>query len=739
MSELEVDQHKEETETATSINDQEEFFDATDDEKDFFEKIQRVCTPPPTKRICTEDLRDSELKLSEEDDFSIGTNDKHSDDLDNSKLDEDELLKNDKDSENLADMLEKLVDDIESEEILKDTTELTNGNEATPSLSTEDKDEDNVDSGSENGNTTSSIPEASATELKKTLEETNDSIVDCMMKDLITNGPNDEIQEVIEENKKVIEDNTEVNTENTEVNQIMHDNETEDVVMESVDKDKSNDASVEEIIILEDNLVNEQETNETNDAPPSEGINEELILEVNNEVNKTEQIKSHQEIVPFPLPFLQNYSKACGKLTFEQLEQLVVEKVAELIVYRSDNSALRATQDKQEKVIESLQRRLNHLAKQYTDMEMIHSRVLKDLETRNEGIVTPVKITRAVGLQVYQPQIRRATPTVPLASASKGTQKRPAEEEIPSSTVESPPSNTNGVKRKTIHKITPMRPPLTDKEKANLEIEELKEEQLIRINAIKNVANKNAKLIIPANITVTPIANKTIFVQENDSTGRVMLKQVQQSKSTENNQRVVPTKTQKKNANTSIDLTDDMEDGASQSVSGKVVVAQEQPPALVYRGNAQLNKLNKPTTTYYVKASATVNPVIRVPLRNVHPAPLPSINLPFSIAGKKKIPPRPSIRISNVRSGIIISWSVALEPDVHAEIHSYQIYAYEETPAAPSTENWRHVGDVKALLLPMAVTLTQFQEGQKYHFAVRAIDVHKRMGAFSLPKTWSEK
>ena len=59
-----------------------------------------------------------------------------------------------------------------------------------------------------------------------------------------------------------------------------------------------------------------------------------------------------------------------------------------------------------------------------------------------------------------------------------------------------------------------MRPPLTDKEKANLEIEELKEEQQIRINATKNVANKNSKLVIPSNITVTPIpvASKTIFV-----------------------------------------------------------------------------------------------------------------------------------------------------------------------------------------------------------------------------------
>ncbi|XP_073968529.1 fibronectin-III type domain-containing protein windei isoform X2 [Rhodnius prolixus] len=96
-------------------------------------------------------------------------------------------------------------------------------------------------------------------------------------------------------------------------------------------------------------------------------------------------------------------------------------------------------------------------------------------------------------------------------------------------------------------------------------------------------------------------------------------------------------------------------------------------------------------------------------------------------------PPKPTLRICKNSTGIMLSWN--FEVDLPTTIRKYQVYAYQE--GAPvevcKTEMWKKVGDVDALPLPMACTLTQFKEGHKYFFVVRAIDVNTRIGDFSLP------
>lgn len=130
--------------------------------------------------------------------------------------------------------------------------------------------------------------------------------------------------------------------------------------------------------------------------------------------------------------------------------------------------------------------------------------------------------------------------------------------------------------------------------------------------------------------------------------------------------------------------------------------------------------------------------LMRVPqnsnLRLRHPAPLPESKRQIQSPLWKSIPPAPDLKISKVGNGIVISWKIdGYLHNKYEEIASYQLYAYQESTALPKTEMWKKIGDVKALPLPMACTLTQFMSGFKYYFAVRAVDIRSRIGPFSLP------
>ena len=102
-----------------------------------------------------------------------------------------------------------------------------------------------------------------------------------------------------------------------------------------------------------------------------------------------------------------------------------------------------------------------------------------------------------------------------------------------------------------------------------------------------------------------------------------------------------------------------------------------------------------------------------------------------------KTPPKPTASIVVVQDGIVLSWNMCLD-DNTAKIDNYELFACQD--GAESTNPpimWKKIGIVKALPLPMACTLTQFSAGNKYHFAVRAVDDQERAGPFSDPCTIS--
>lgn len=100
----------------------------------------------------------------------------------------------------------------------------------------------------------------------------------------------------------------------------------------------------------------------------------------------------------------------------------------------------------------------------------------------------------------------------------------------------------------------------------------------------------------------------------------------------------------------------------------------------------------------------------------------------------KEPPPKPSVSIAVVTSGIVLSWNMPLE-DKHAPVMNYQLFALQDGSSTETVHQWKKIGVVKALPLPMACTLTQFLPGNKYHFAVRGTDELGRLGPFSDPCT----
>lgn len=117
----------------------------------------------------------------------------------------------------------------------------------------------------------------------------------------------------------------------------------------------------------------------------------------------------------------------------------------------------------------------------------------------------------------------------------------------------------------------------------------------------------------------------------------------------------------------------------------------------------------------------------------IPPNPPPVARASPTVHGKDA-PPKPSVSIAVVTSGIVLSWNMMLEGR-HAPIMNYQLFALQDGGTPENGHQWKKIGVVKALPLPMACTLTQFLPGNKYHFAVRATDETGRLGPFSDPCT----
>ncbi|KAM3864752.1 activating transcription factor 7-interacting protein 1-like [Diretmus argenteus] len=108
-----------------------------------------------------------------------------------------------------------------------------------------------------------------------------------------------------------------------------------------------------------------------------------------------------------------------------------------------------------------------------------------------------------------------------------------------------------------------------------------------------------------------------------------------------------------------------------------------------------------------------------------------------SEAAQTSPPQQPQLKLVPSQTGIVLSWCVSETDRSCATVDSYHLYAFHQDNASSNNaaqQHWKKIGEVKALPLPMACTLTQFQSGSTYHFAVRAKDIYGRYGSFCEPQ-----
>ncbi|XP_041640735.1 activating transcription factor 7-interacting protein 1 isoform X2 [Cheilinus undulatus] len=120
--------------------------------------------------------------------------------------------------------------------------------------------------------------------------------------------------------------------------------------------------------------------------------------------------------------------------------------------------------------------------------------------------------------------------------------------------------------------------------------------------------------------------------------------------------------------------------------------------------------------------------------------PLPAAPAPPRLppeAERTSSPQQPQLKlVPSQTGGIVLSWCVAETDQTCATVDSYHLYAFHQDNSSSNTaqQHWKKIGEVNALPLPMACTLTQFQSGSTYYFAVRAKDIYGRFGPFCEPQ-----
>ncbi|XP_045398531.1 activating transcription factor 7-interacting protein 2 isoform X2 [Lemur catta] len=114
------------------------------------------------------------------------------------------------------------------------------------------------------------------------------------------------------------------------------------------------------------------------------------------------------------------------------------------------------------------------------------------------------------------------------------------------------------------------------------------------------------------------------------------------------------------------------------------------------------------------------------------PLPEPPLLLPELVDKiRDTLPPqKPELKVKRVLRprGIALTWNITKINPKCAPVESYHLFLCHEIPDDKLI--WKKIGEIKALPLPMACTLSQFLASNKYYFTVQSKDIFGRYGPF---------